>query len=284
VTPERCPGCGAKLEPEARDCPNCPMSFPEDDGPSEGNPLKNTGWYRFLPPLLLFGGIAAVVWSVAMGLFSLGEDNAKELDRMGLLPYASTAAVTAAVEHGDADAVVAGQARAQSASDAKKAAASDDGNGSGMISISEEDDGGPGEAPQAPPPAPAAPQPKPASEWRLRGTVYDLTTLKPLSGCLITFTDPQGSGRPVRTRTDAAGRYRVLVAALPDGYAAALSKTGFSPSYLNQQTESVKAMPADQRLGLARRLAATLGAAPLVVAGNPDGSVTVTDFYLAPRR
>ncbi len=251
------------------------MSFPEDEGASEQNPLKQTAWYRFLPPLLLFAGIGAVVWTMATGLFSLGEENSKDLQKMGLLKYASTAAVSAALSHQDAEAVVAGQTQAAAAPADAPAAPSAE--GSGMIAISPAD--------QAPAPEPVFVTPasrRRASEWRLRGAVYDLTTLRPLAGCRMGFSDPR-SDRLVATRTDAAGRYRLVVPPLDGrGYAVSISKAGYAPVYLDPGTEGVRAMSPSKRAGLAKDLAATLGGTPAEVQGLSDEPL-ITDFYLAPR-
>ncbi len=79
MTPEKCPGCGAKLRPDMLACPNCPMSFPEDDGPSVGvvNPLKQSRYYKFVFPTVLLSVIGGGVWYMGAGLMHLGQENAK---------------------------------------------------------------------------------------------------------------------------------------------------------------------------------------------------------------
>ena len=75
MTPDNCPGCGTKLDPEMLACPNCPMSFPEDE-PADGiHPLRQTKAYAFLMPALFFAAIGLGVWYIAIGLFRLGEEN-----------------------------------------------------------------------------------------------------------------------------------------------------------------------------------------------------------------
>ena len=96
-------------------------------------------------------------------------------------------------------------------------------------------------------------EPDAAREWRLRGVVYDLTTLKPLPGCAMTFTDDVAHSQE-RHVTDVRGRYRITLPALADrGYQLTVEKPGYAKSELGPL------QPDDER--------------PLV-----------TDFHLAPVR
>src|ERR1035437_10382742 len=85
MTPDKCPGCGTRLKPDMLACPNCPMSFPEDDGLTDvSNPFKQSRYYQFLLPVLFFGGIAWGVWALAVGFMRLGEENFKKAEDLNL--------------------------------------------------------------------------------------------------------------------------------------------------------------------------------------------------------
>ena len=154
-----------------------------------------------------------------------------------------------------------------------------------MIVISRVDENGSPiaqSAKSAEPERPSAPA-KALTEWKLRGTIYDLTTLKPLSGCALIFSDEE-TNRAIRTRSDLTGTYRTIVPPLEGGkgYAVAVEKNGYSSNYLDPGTEGVRQMGAAQRKSMARDLASTLSAAPATVESVSEKPL-VTDFYLAPR-
>lgn len=265
MTPDKCPGCGAKLRPEMLACPNCPMSFPEDDGPGgtgAANPLKQSPYWQFVFPVLFFGAIGAVIWYMGTGLMRLGNANNQ-------------------VANGSLFGAPAGSTEGRAASRPAPKPAEDQGS----IIITRAG----GEAAPPPPfarderdePSKAAP-PKPVTEWKLRGTVYDLTTLKPLAGCSIQFEDA-ATNRSIMTRTDSAGRYRTIVPPLSGGYGVTIERNGYAPNYLDPGTEGVPEMSAGQRKDMARDLSSMLSAAPATVESAGEKPV-VTDFYLAPRR
>lgn len=254
MTPETCPGCGAKLEPEMLACPNCPMSFPEDEPTPGVHPLRQTKAYAFLMPALFFAAVLGGVLYMAFGLFRLGEQNSVSEPSPFFRDRAST--TTASAESPPAGAPVAPEEEPHPA----------ESEASAVSIVAQEPEK----------------QRKPVKEWRLRGHVYDLSTLRPVPGCTLVFVDDQ-EGRRVETRSRADGSYRVVAAPLPDrGYAASLSKQGYSPAYLNPGTEGVPQMPAAQRNELSKELSATLTFAPHSVQAY-DERPLVTDFYLAPR-
>ena len=286
MTPEKCPDCGAKLRPEMLACPNCPRSFPEDDGPPGGggaiNPLKQSPLYKFLFPVLFFGTIGAAVWYMGTGLMHLGNENNQ-------------------VENGNLFGEPAKGSGSGSGGTARRPAPPPSDEGSVVITRSGNDAAPPPpavpfardehedhskSARPAPPPAaarPAPPAPKAPTEWKLRGTVYDLTTLKPLAGCTLQFEDT-GTARSIMTRTDSAGRYRTIVPPLNGGgYSVTIERNGYAPGYLDPGTENVPQMSASERKDMARDLSASLSAVPATIASVSEKPV-VTDFYLAPRR
>jgi hypothetical protein len=293
MTPERCPGCGTPLRPEMLACPNCPLSFPEDDGPKGSvNPLKQSRYYNFLLPAVFFGALGLGVWYMGAGLMHLGAVNSQPETGNPFDDKPSTAAVAAAAAAGNASSAAGTDGEAgDGSSGVARTFDSPAGDGGGeMLIISKLDENGTpidsGSAAKAPRPAPlrkAPPPPRPPTEWKLRGAVYDLTTLKPLTGSALVFTDPE-TNRSVKTRTDSAGRYRAILPPLSDGrgYSVAVEKNGYSPNYLNPGTTGVREMAARERRSLARDLSSTLSAAPATVASTSEKPL-VTDFYLAPR-
>ena len=109
--------------------------------------------------------------------------------------------------------------------------------------------------PQAAPPlheAPLAapklknPPPKPAA-CLVRGTVYDLLTLKPVPGAQVIFT-ARSSGRSVHARTDSAGRYTLNLARSSEGgFEAAIIRKDYPDKYLEEND------PPYRTMGLKRR-------------------------------
>ncbi|MFI5346510.1 MAG: carboxypeptidase regulatory-like domain-containing protein [Elusimicrobiota bacterium] len=263
-TPPYCPSCFVKLEPDMRACPNCPMSFPEDDDlpKAAGNPLKQSPYYQFVMPALFFLGLGGLIWWLASGLFRLGEENANT-------PQINVMAERPAGERE----IAAGLASTAAVSGGVRAY-----EGSGTISVAPVEDAPPAVVPDVP-----AKPVKVVKEWKLRGMVYDLTTLKPLSGCQLTFTDLE-TNRNITTRTNSEGRYRALVPSLPErGYTVKAEKSGYSPNYLDPATEGVRSMSAAQRKELAKGLSDTLSETPAALQAS-GAEPLITDFFLAPRR
>lgn len=126
----------------------------------------------------------------------------------------------------------------------------------------------------------SGPRPTPAKEWRLRGKVYDLETLRPVPGCAMVFLDAQTNAR-YQTSTDARGLYRMIVPPLQSrGYAVRISHGGYASSYLNPGVENIPQMPREERRQLSQEIANSLEP-PYTV--QPYGSKPlVTDFYIAP--
>lgn len=273
MTPDKCPGCGTKLSPDMLACPNCPMSFPEDDGPSTGtvNPLKQSRYYQFALPALFFAALGMTIWWLASGLFHLGEENANSpglklsnahpiVQGEGSLPSSATASSYPPPPAGE-------KAPSFEGSGTVSIAPVEEAPPSGTISIA---------VPETKPAKPA----KAVKEWKLRGHVYDLATLKPLAGCELIFTD--GETR-IRTRSNSEGSYRVIVPSLADrGYTVTAAKNGYSPNYLDPGTEGVREMDAPRRQQLAKELGATLSASPAAIQGV-GAAPLITDFYLAKR-
>jgi hypothetical protein len=267
ATPPYCPSCFTKLEPHMLACPNCPMSFPEDDGPvGSANPLKQSRYYQFLLPALFFAGLGGTVWWLATGLFHLGEEsaNSPQLKFNSERPMGTPGGPPSSYPPAPKD--------------------TPHFEGSGTVSIAPVEDAPPpsGTVSVGVPDEPPAKPKKAIKEWKLRGQVYDLTTLKPLAGCQLTFTDP-ATNQSIVTRTNSEGRYRAIVPPLTDGgYTVTAAKNGYSPNYLDPATEGVANMSAAQRKELAKGLSATLTAGPSSIQAV-SAAPLITDFYLAPR-
>jgi hypothetical protein len=119
------------------------------------------------------------------------------------------------------------------------------------------------------------------TEWKLRGRVYDLLTLKPLAGVSMIFTDNQTNSR-AQAMTDARGLYRIILPPLQDrGYLVTMTKTGYVKSYLNPGAEGVSKMPLERRQELVRELAALILEPSSLEPGTEES--LVTDFHLAPK-
>lgn len=119
-------------------------------------------------------------------------------------------------------------------------------------------------------------------EWRFRGKVVDLVSLKPVSGAKVSFWDPRGEVKALSV-TDAGGGYRTVLPALDEGgYTLRVEAAGFSGSYLNPEVENVPGLEESRRRELARELENTvLPASELAPYGAQP---LLTDLYLAPTR
>ncbi|MDX6770147.1 MAG: carboxypeptidase regulatory-like domain-containing protein [Elusimicrobiota bacterium] len=294
-TPASCPGCGTKLDPEMEACPNCPWSFTgQEEG--ENNPLKAESRLRDLAlPVAFFGLLGWGIWRLGLGLLGAGmdasqaetgslstgggpatkeqvaktlEDSMKQLGAEGPAPGGTVDLVAQL----DGRPQPGGSAGAAKTAGAERVAvmpaddATDAGEGSGTISIQKE---APGKAARA------------VSEWRLRGRVYDLVTLKPIAGARLVLLDNQTNAR-AETLTGADGRYKTVLPPLEGrGYVVTISKPGYAQSYAGPESAGVADLDAGSRKELARQLGRSVEAPASL---EPGGSEPlVTDFFLAPR-
>jgi len=127
---------------------------------------------------------------------------------------------------------------------------------------------------------PARPTAKLVKEWRMRGHVYNLVTLAPVSLCPMVFSDIQTNAR-YETMTDAQGRYRVILPPLPDrGYTVMITGEGYAANYYKPEGEDVGKKSLKERRALALETSRSMeGPASLA----PESSAPLlTDFYLAP--
>lgn len=119
-------------------------------------------------------------------------------------------------------------------------------------------------------------------EWKMRGVIYDLVTLKPVPGVDMIFTDNETNAR-VPIRTDSLGRYRAILPALAGrGYLVTLSKPDYEKSYLDAGVKGVGKMSLARRKKLTQELSSLI-AEPASLEPRSEAPL-VTDFHLAPSR
>ena len=264
--PANCPLCGTKLQPDWESCPNCPMSF--QDAPPEKSALQNDNFRAFGIPLILFGGLAWFMWAGSQYLWRTAEEGTKST-------VAATKATLANAGKGSAGAnATVAQAIVESLKTGRDEPASAS-SGSDEVPPEEE---GPGVVSVTPE---KGPRRAAVTEWRMRGVIYDLLTLKPVPGVHMIFTDNETNSK-AQILTDGQGRYRAVLPALHGrGYLVSLSKTGYLKSYLDPGTEGVADMPLERRTEIAKELSSLI-AEPASLQPNGDTPL-VTDFHMAPR-
>lgn len=272
--PAKCPGCGTKLQPDWESCPNCPMSFLE--APPEKTAFQNDNFRNFGMPLIFFGGFAIAIWTFSQYMWRTASEGTKTVafttktadpiagyKSGGVVPSDSAGIQGLVNEQRTGKSAAKGAAHtAQSQKGAQ------DNEGSGTISVMPENGG------------PAA-KTKGGSEWKIRGVIYDLITLKPIPGVHMVFTDNTTSQR-VQIDADTQGRYRALLPLLVGrGYVVTMSKPGYKPTYMDPGIEGVSRLPIERRWELVRDLSSLISQPYLF---EPDsGAPLVIDFYLPPQ-
>lgn len=265
--PAKCPLCGTKLQPDWESCPNCPMSFL--DAPPEKSALQNDTFRSFGIPLLFFGALAYFIWAFSQYMWRTAEEGTKTtvaatkatLANAGKSGTPGNGTVAQAI----IDELKTGRDEPAEASPGDGAEPRAQEEGPGIVSIMAE----------------KGARPKAVTEWKMRGTIYDLITLKPVPGVHMIFTDNETNSR-AQIKTDEQGRYRVILPALPGrGYLVSLSKTGYLKSYLDPGTEGVSDMTLERRAEIVKELSSLI-AEPASLQPNSDMPL-VTDFHMAPR-
>lgn len=265
---KRCPACSGEMPADAKDCPSCPFSFAdEDDAPPPGrSSAAPAAWH----PAVWAGLLAVLGVGAWQGLNYVIHHAADEAPGGGAVQEAAspgTVEIIAAAPPlaSDAGRIAVPSVPAREALPELAAPAPEAPQGEPLIAVT------------AASPEPEEPLP---AEWRLRGVVYDLETLKPLAGCAMVFSDAQSNTRR-ETMTDGQGRYRIIVPPLSGrGYSAAINHPGYAKAYLDPEAQGVSGISEEQRRWMAAELLKSLHG-PYVV--EPRGAEPkVTDFYLAP--
>lgn len=248
--PTHCPACKNPVPPDAEDCPFCPMSFRQDEQQLSEQRLRPT-----LPPhvkiligVLLLGGAGYAAWLTLDFMMTHGNYPDERKLAAALHPPARP-------QQGE------GTARTLAAEPPKEGQETEE-EETQAVEIAAE---------------------KPAEvvkEWKLRGVIYDLETLKPVEGCTMVFFDVSANAR-FETMTDDQGRYRVIVPQLGErAYKVKIAHQGYASSYLNPGTENVPKMDQEYRRQLVQELGKSLEGPYSVQAYG--SRPLVTDFYIAP--
>lgn len=261
--PPKCPGCGTKLQPDMESCPNCPMSF--HDAPPEKTALQSDNFKNFGIPIIIFGGLAGVLWWYSTTMWKAVEAGVEDQPLKPPPTQQSSGDQSAsAMIQAKVDELAAKQGGGEAPS-AQAALEADEEEGQGAISIMPD----------------SGRRAKVVTEWKMRGVIYDLMTLRPVPAARLIFTDNETNLRAV-IQSDGNGRYRAILPPLPGrGYVVTISKPGYSNSYLNPGTEGVAEMSIDQRRELVKELSSVI-AEPASLEPNSDTPL-VTDFHLAPK-
>jgi len=238
------------------------MSF--HDAPPEKTTLQGDNFRNFGVPIIIFGGLAAVLWTYSQTMWKVVEAGVED-QPISPAPakQASSGESVSATIQAKVDELAEKQGGATGSATA--AVEADEETGPGAISIM----------------ADRGAKSKVVTEWKLRGKVYDLGTLRPVAGARLTLTDNDTNFRAV-VQTDGEGRYRTILPPLPGrGYVVTISKAGYANSYLNPGTEGVDSMPPEHRKELIKELSSVI-AEPSSLEPNSDTPL-VTDFHLAPK-
>lgn len=145
-------------------------------------------------------------------------------------------------------------------------------------------------APDAEPAPQAADSPSPfddggskprgsSSEWRMRGTIFDLITAEPVGRAEVIFTDPR-NGRPFRTGTDMKGNYRATLPVTENGYDLTIRHEKYEPKYFEDGVPSYRKLGMEERQKHADGFMKVLQNKDLVRAES--GEVLQRDFVLIP--
>lgn len=247
VKMKRCPQCKGEAPIDAPHCPHCPYSWPEEeDAPGVSHSLTPSWSPVPLVLLLAAAALGGVGWFVVM---RKGEVAPPPVEGPSPL-YAKRKPIV--IEREPEPETPARSAGRDTEAEMKFVRE--------QVGLEDEPE---------------------VKEWRLRGAVYDLTTLAPVPRCLVVLTQAS-TGAKFETMTDGSGRYRLLVPALQrDSYQVKLQAERFSRSYLNPEVENVGKLPEAKRREMAAELAATF-LPPYELTGSAQP--LVTDFYLAPER
>jgi hypothetical protein len=246
------------------------MSF--GDAPPQKTALQSDNFRNFGLPIILFGGLAYFIWAFSQYMWHTAEEGTKTVSAavkpsvLGLpdVKGAGVVPVNSRAIQGLVNEQVTGKFDPGGDAPVQRKATEED-EGPGTISIMPD----------------RGAKDKVVREWKMRGVIYDLLTLKPIPGVHMLFIDNQTNAR-AEIQSDDKGRYRAILPALPDrGYIVTLSKPGYEKTYLDPGTENVVDMPLERRKEIVKELSSLI-AEPASLQPNSDTPL-VTDFHLAPK-
>ena len=256
---KRCPSCRNEVADDARVCPNCPWSFPDEEADNLPSSALAQGWSPL--PLAITVLVAAVI---GFGWYFVGKVYNEETSSASMAhpPVAVTAAPAAPEQMPPKSAAPVSFKPGQEVAPAPDVKEEDE-----VVFMSVVRESPPKRA-------------KPVKEWKLRGYVYDLITLQPVPHCKITLSDLDTNAH-FETATDSGGRYRAILPSLPNrGYLFDIAASGYVTAYLNPGAEGVREKPAGERQELCKELGtAVLQPSRIQPHG---GDPLVTNFFIAP--
>jgi hypothetical protein len=252
---KRCPSCRTEVPDDARVCPNCPWTFPDEESDNPPPSAVIQGWSPL--PLAIAAAVLGLGWYFVAKAYHEGM-----LPEQPVPPPAAETSAPAALEQMPPKLAAAVSSQPRPAFTPAPAVKEDADDETVSVTVVKE------------------PAPKPVREWKLRGFVYDLVTLQPAPRCKITLTDVE-TNTHFETATDAGGRYRTILPPLPDrGYLIDISAPGYVPAYLDPDTQGVRRKAAGERQKLCQELGRAVQQPSSL---QPRGAEPlVTDFYIAP--
>lgn len=234
------------------------------DAAPEKSAFQNDSFRSIGMPMMFFGGLALFIWWMGQYFWRTAVEGSKIVAADTKAPISSPVTGSAIVPS-DSRGIQALVDAQRTGNREPKGEMPPADEGPGTISVM------PSEARRT----------KTISEWKLRGAIYDLLTLKPVPSVTMVFIDNETNSR-AQILTDTHGRYRTVLPPLAGrGYLVTLSKSGYAKSYLNPGTEGVPEMSLERRTEIAKELSSQL-AEPAMVEPNSDAPL-MTDFHIAPQ-
>lgn len=262
---KKCPACKGMVPDDAHACPFCPYSFPDEEEAGIEQLRQQQSWSPL--PIILGVAAAAVVGALYFTMGKGGENLPGEMSNMERAALqAKGKPVPELMEKLKTGKGTVAPVAAHKSEEVEEPA-QDGAEASQTVFISHS---GSDKAPPV------------VKEWKMRGMVYDLTTLNPVPKCKMVFSDEQANAR-FETMADASGRYRMILPPLDGrGYSVSMHQPGYSASYLNPGTENVRSLSQSERAQMSRDLSGSV-MTPYTVEPN-SADPLITDFYLAPTR
>lgn len=271
--PFPCPSCGKENADDAKACAYCPESFPDEDDELRKPKFKkiDPGAWSIKRWLLIFMLIGFAIWRAfaflamtlekgalpVMGRYVKSKASVDEILNQDQSKNGLSKAMEIVLGTAPPTALAAAHEMRMST---KNGSISPTGRMGDSASKGEAVDDGP--------------------KWLLKGTVYDLVTLRPVRDCALTFA---AGGKRFNETTDGSGQYSVAVPIVDHGgYDVVIKHNAYARTYLNPAAEHVTSMSLEDRKDMAHDLnQASEG--PYQVQPIEDAPLT-TDFYIAPKK
>jgi len=115
------------------------------------------------------------------------------------------------------------------------------------------------------------------NEFRLKGKVFSLLNLQPVSEAEVVLTNLT-TGKKYTTETGPDGTYRATLPVSDSGYGLAIRHPGYEPSYIVDESRNFGSLSQPQREEIAQSQARTMGSGDNIFA--PGGTLLKRDFAL----